>query len=313
MKQNFKDIQLQDIENNRLYDIHPFLNDAQLNGDIAQSIQLIGLLTPPVITEKSEGKYEIICGRQRIRFCRSLERKSCYCQLLEKQCSAETILTIILEDQFANGPLTIIEQACFIKICKQLIPENKRQHSFLKGLLPGRITKGNHYLTPLVELDNSIQSAIHHGTVSEKILTELLCFSDDDQKILLSLIESLHIGGNNQKKFIVQLHDILKRNNLSLHAFIGDEKIQKILLSTELERSEKVSRLLEYTGSLYHPLLTSHRESFVKQLNTLKLPENVSIVPTSSFEKDDVTMSVRFRSLEVFKDKWVDLERYMSD
>jgi hypothetical protein len=313
MKQHFKDIQLEDIEDNSQYDIHPFLNDAQLNNDIAQSMQMIGLLTPPVIIEKSGGKYEIICGRRRIQSSRSLKRKSCCCQIIGKTSSVETILAIILEDQFANGPLTIIEQAWFIKLCKQLLLENKRLHSFFKSLLPGRITKGNHYLTPLVELDKSIQSAIHHSIMSEKIVTELSHFSNDDQKILLSLIESLHIGGNNQKKLIVQLHDIVKRNNLSLTAFIGDETLQKILLSIKLNRSEKVSKLLEYVGRLYQPLLTSSRESFVKQLKSLRLPENVSIIPSSSFEKDDVTLSVRFRSLEDFKNRWGTLKRYMSD
>lgn len=313
MNQNFKVVLLRDIEDNRLYDIHPFLEDAQLDNDIARSIQMIGLLTPPVIIEKTGGKYETICGRQRILHLRSLNRTCCYCQLLPDQCSAENILTIILEDQFATGPLTIVEQACFIKICKQMLSDRKRRNSFLQSLLPGRITKGNQYLTPLAELEKSIQSAIHHGRISEKIVSGILHFNSIDQSILLSLIESLKIGGNNQKKLIVQLRDILRRNETSLATFIEDEKLQKILSNIELDRSEKASRFLEHIQRLHQPLLTSSQDSFDLQIKELKLPDSITITPTSSFEKDDVTLNVRFRSLEAFKKRWDILWPYLRD
>ncbi len=313
MKQYFKVVQLQDIEDIRLYDIHPFLEDTQVNNHIARSIQRTGLLTPPVVIEKTGGKYEIICGRQRISCIKALDRKNCYCQILHDQCSAETILTIILEDQFAKGPLTIIEQACFIKICNQLLPDNYRQDAFFKNLLPGRITKGNHYLTSLAELEKSIQSAIHHGIMSEKIVTDLLRFTCDDQKILLSLIESTHMGGNNQKKLILQLQDVLRRNEISLASFIECKEIQDLLIDNEFSQSEKASRLLDHIQRLYQPLLTSSRDIFEQQIKTLKLPANITIIPSSSFEKDEVTMSVRFHGFEAFRKRWESLERYLSD
>lgn len=313
MKQLFKIIQLQDIEKNRLYDIHPFLDDRQLNNDIARSIQIVGIITPPIVIEKSEGKYETICGHQRIRCIKSLNIKSCYCQVLHKQCPAETILNIILEDQFAKGPLTTIEQACFIKICKQLLPDKNRQNSFFQSLLTDRITKGIHYLAPLAELEQSIQSAIHHGLMSEKIITDILHFSPTDQKILLSFFQSLNLGGNNQKKLIIQIRDILGRNKIALKAFIERSDIQEIVLNDQLDRSEKATILLEYIRRLHQPLLSSARDSFEQQIKALKLPDNITIIPAGSFEKDDVMLSVRFHSLEAFKKKWEFLKEYLSD
>lgn len=313
MNQDFRVINLQQIEKNSQYDIHSFLQVSCCNSTLIESIKKIGILTPPVLIEKDGDGYESICGRRRIECARTLNATYCYCQILDKRCREEVILTIILEDQFSSGPLTPVEQAWFIRICSKLLPDKKRRNSFFQSLLPGRITKGLHYLSQLSELEMSIQSAIHLGTLSDRILKEICSFSSNEQHLLLNFIESLHLGGNNQKKLVVQLRDILKRESISLKTFIESNGIREIMSNGELDRNERASRILEFVKCLHQPLLTSAQYIFEQQIKTLKLPDGITVAPTHSFEKDEVTLSVQFRSLKLFKKKWEDIARYLND
>lgn len=312
MKQYFKDIPLQDIDDIKKYDIHPFLENAPFNKDLAESIRTAGLLKPPILATKADGRYEIVCGRQRLRCVRSLNETSCYCQLIDNR-SPDNILHIILEDQISNGPLTIIEQACFIKICNRLLPESKRRNIFLQSLPEGKITKGAHFLTLLSEIDTSLQYAIHSGTLSEKTLSDILRLPSEDRHIFLDVVQSLKIGGNNQRKLLLQLRDILKRHAISLKAFVKRNEIQGILRNSKLDAGEKTVRLLEQVQELHQPLLSSARASFEREIKGLKLPENASLTPANSFEKNEVTLKIRFRCLDDFKTSWKKIEQHLKN
>lgn len=293
------------------YDIHPFLKDFPGDNNLYQSIQLTGIISPPVVQESEANRYDIICGRQRLRCLEFLGVRHCHCQILPRAEKSENILAIILEDQFACSPLNLIEQACFIELCQNHLLEKQRFHSFLQNMLPGRITKGIRFLQPLAKLESNLKYRVHTGSISEKILAEMLNFSKEDRNQFILLIDRLQLGVNNQKKLIQQLDDIIKRENISLAQLINQQPIAKILKDNHLSKTKRTSDFLASIQRLHKPRLSDAQDDFTQRIKSLKLPETCNLSPSQSFETSAVTLSVEFNTYERFAEKWDSLRKIL--
>ncbi len=295
------------------FDVHPFLKNVSPNNNLYQSIEISGILSPPIVIEAGNGNYDVICGRQRLLCWKLLGKIHCHCRILSKQSSLEEILTFVIEDQFSNGQLKNIEQACFVELCRKHLPEEHRFKSFIGQLLPGRITKGIRFLQPLTRLDAGFQYKIYSGSISEKIIADLLNFKKEDRHQFVDLSEALQLGTNNQQKLIQQIDDIINREDISLFQFINQKPIQQILRDDQLDNVRKTSALFALIHNLHQPRLSSAQDEFVKKLKDLGLPKNCRLSPSQSFESKKVTLAVQFNNYESFEEKWNRIREFLEE
>jgi hypothetical protein len=279
--------------------------------DLTASIERTGMLSPPVLLQKEDTKYDILCGRRRLKCVSSIGASDCLCRILPEPTSPEEILSLIIEDQYAQGSLSVMEQAFFITLCHTLIAGNSRRKAFLHTVPAGRITKGNHFLLPLATFHQRIQEKIHLGIISERIISDLLRLDENDQLKFLEITERLQISGNNQKKVIVQLTDILRREAVSLESLLLREEIKPILDNEEMTGPQKSDRFLEQVLQMSRPLFSAAQKSFEEQVKEMKLPDTCSLSPSRSFEKDEVILTIRFKSLQDLNKHWLELRHYL--
>lgn len=289
--------------------LHPFYNK-YLADDLAASIAGCGIITPPVLLENG-ADYEIVCGRQRLLASATvLKVTSCTCRVLPESSSAEELLTVIVEDQFATGGLSLVEQAVFLGLCRKMLPDEGR-NTFLNKIGPGRITKGTHFLLTLNSFPAILQEKIHRKRISEKVIGELQILHESDQLRFIELVECLQVGGNQQKKMIQQLIDISKREQVSVESLLQRYDLQGILDDKTTSVLEKSSRLMMTLSRIHQPLLSHAQQSFAAEIQKLKLPQYCLLQPTQSFEKDEVTCIIRFESLQQFQEIWQKIRPYL--
>ena len=305
MHYQYNPVDISIITDSHTYDIHPFLSDSPCAISLVESIQKYGIITPPTLIERITGGYDIICGRQRLKgFSTLFPKKKLYCRVLSQSSSPETILTLMLEDQFAKEPLNIIEQAHFSKLCKLKLPDKKRRNLYLKNLPEGRIIKGNQFLEALVNLPVEIQKACFEGSLADKAVKNILRFDKKAQLILLDLLKLLKLGGNNQKKLLEVLFEISQRQDIPPELLILESSISKIVQSKKLSPSQRGEKLFEYLYRQSHPQLSAARDSFDRQVKKLNLPPNISVIPAPAFEMDEVTLAIKFKKFEHLKAAW---------
>ncbi|MBM9604237.1 ParB/RepB/Spo0J family partition protein [Desulfopila inferna] len=307
-------IAITQIHDSGIYNIHPFLQDAPASKDLTASIKTSGLLSPPVLLQqRQEAKFDVICGRQRLKCVVSeLGASECCCRILPEQTSPEQILSIIIEDQYSRGSLSIIEQAHFISLCQRLLPARKQREKFISNLPHGRISKGTQFLLPLISFPEQIQKQSHYGVISDKIIRDLQLLIEHDQLQFLELVEKLQISGNNQKKVLHQLIDIVKKEDIALESLLNRKEIVELLDNTEISTQQKSSRFFEQISRMSLPLLSAAQENFAQEVKELKLPENCSIIPSRSFETDEVVLAIRYRNLQDAKESWKELRHCLN-
>lgn len=308
MKDVFNTIPFNDIGDSGRYTIHPFSDSNSSAGNLGHSLSRCGVLTPPVLLKRQKNSYDIVCGRRRLRCLEEqLHHSSCCCRILSSSTPNDDILTVLVEDQHAAAPLTIMEQACFVALCHRLLGDDKAVESYLKTLPEGRITKGTGFLKPLLQLDKNAQKMLHEGIFTEKIVTPLLQLSNDDRLVFEEIVQTVQPGGNNQKKLIVALYDIVKREKITMKALCNEPEVRAALTDQGMTTQQKCARLLERVTRRRQPQLSAAQHLFSERVQGLHLPKDCEISHSPSFERDEVTLTLRFAGFDDLEKHWPEI------
>ena len=117
---------------------------------------------------------------------------------------------------------------------------------------------------------------------------------------------------NNQKKLMQYLTEILHRNEVSLTSFLANISIEEILNHQRLNCPQKTAQLFAVLHKVCHPLLSSAEDDFQQNVKKLKLPEQCQVKAANSFEKDEITLSIRFENFKTFEKAWSEIAKSLS-
>ncbi len=308
----FRSLPLTTVCDSGEYNLHPYLESNTLSDELLMSLQYSGILHPPLLLERNT-TYDIVSGRKRLYFVsKYLKKNTCFCRILPTGCNSETILTLLLEDQFQNGKLSFFEQAHFCSLAEKLLGEEKRIQKFFSTIPPGRITKGRQYLLQSDNYSDTVKRSVHLGLISEKALSPLSKFRKNDQEIIMRLFAVILPGQNKQKHLLQELIEITRRNEISITAFLQSPQITEILDHPEMNPHQKCEQLLIFCYQKNNPMLRAATQSFAKTVEKLKLPQTCKIEHSQAFERDEITLRILFPDFESLQEKWEKIRQEFS-
>jgi hypothetical protein len=281
------------------WNLHPFLGSI-IPSALEKSLHKVGILHPPVVVQSDE-TFDVVCGRKRIQYAHCSGQSHVLCGILPQDTSKKTILSFLLEDQVSHASLSLPEIACFMKLCLDHFDHQEALKMLPREILP-RLNP-NHFLN-LLEFDDDIQRQIHYGHVSDTIIFDLLKLNQADRRKMVCLVTLLQLGGNKQKRLFTLCRDISLRENASIGSLLDQPDIRSIFEHNEMNIPQKTTRLLSLLQKRCYPQSTAARENFQTQVLELSLPETCKISPSSFFEKDEVTLSLRFPNFEACRKLW---------
>ncbi len=121
--------------------------------------------------------------------------------------------------------------------------------------------------------------------------------SKKERAALLDLFTTLQLGGGKQRKFLQQIRDCAYARELSIIEFLTKKEIKQILEHSHLNIPQKIQHLGDLLQTFIQPNLYRAQENFNEQIRLLALPENYTVSPSQSFEKDEVTLKISFADL----------------
>ena len=300
-----KHLSLDAIQDSRTWNLHPFLYDI-IPEALIQSILKVGILHPPVVVQ-SGAAYDIVCGRKRIQCAQSLGLLHILCFTISQESSPKLLLEFLLEDQLSSTPLSLPELAHFSKLCLDNF-DRAQALAMLPEAIPPRLKAR---LPSLLEFDYALQKQIHFGYVTDKIIFDLLKLNQEEQRRMGHLIELLQLGGNKQKRLFTLCRDIALRENTSIDALLDQPDIKAVIEHYEMNIPQKTNRFLSLLQKRCYPRSTAAKEHFQSQRLELTLPETCDIYPSPFFEKDEVTLSIRFPDFQTCKRLWLSIKGHL--
>ncbi|MCF8055572.1 MAG: ParB N-terminal domain-containing protein [Desulfocapsa sp.] len=294
----FEKVAIQSIEHSEEMNLHPFLSP-EPPSTLCSSIHTLGLLHPPILKRLTPDRYQLICGRYRLRALERLNFSENFtvALVLNEHSSSRQVLRYVLEDQQLSGTLSPMERAYFFSYCLKHIGIDSTIENF-PSILGDKVQ--DHLIAKsllLLDLEPELQYDVHAGKINEKLALDLLQLNATDRLALHSLFQELELGGGKQKRLLTLSRDLALQQEKTIASLLLEHDFVAILSHTEMNRPQKAATLLSILQKKLFPQSNSAEEHFKKCVNGMKLPPSCTINHSQAFERDEVAVTLRFETL----------------
>lgn len=288
----------------------------EILGDNVANTQDSVFLHPPVVQviHNTPKQYELLCGHSRLTQLTKSDPDLVEfpCLVIQGDFSPQETLEIILKDRLISGPLSAMEKALYLKLCSNHLP----QATVVKETLPLLGEKPQQYilqkLIALTTVEPQLQIATHTGALALKTLHSLVSLSPAERMKLYEVITFLELGGGKQQRLISLIQDLAKLHNKTIAAILEENELTQILNHSEMNTPQKGNSLLKTLQKLLFPESSAAENEFKNRIAKMGLPSNCSISHSPFFEKDEVTLSVHFSTLEELEKQSASLKTLLS-
>lgn len=286
------------------YSLAPFAGE-QENPGLRESIARAGLLHPPIIKENYTPAFQIIAGRTRLHMLRdTFAARECPCIILPRDIDKISLYTILLEETLLFRPLSPLEKAVFFTNILQTIDIKQAADRFLPrfGLAP------NPYhikrLLSLLDLEEPLLDKVHTGMLSEKTALELTLLSFRDRMAIFETINQLQLSVGKQQQLLLACKELSGRTHTAIADILSCPEVNEILNHPRANPPQKSTQLMTWLTRQRFPRLSAAEQKFKTLTESLGLPSGAVLSHSLSFEKDAVTLSLRFSNETDFLKTW---------
>ena len=285
---------------NSTYCLRPHCAD-EVDQVLSESIQQLGLLHPPLV-QCHGTEHIILSGRKRIFAAKKLGWRELACLIIKKEAPLLLKWQILLSHAIISSQLSPIEQAIFLAKAGQELDD-----SDLLALLPMLGHKQNPQLLDTysrsLSLAPPVINALHHGHIQPKSIDLLAQCTGQDQETLVRLIEDFQLDGSKQRNLILLALDLTRRLNRSLDEIIKEWNKGRTNKDSK-NRPQQATNLLSWLAEKQSPRHHQAEQEFKSFVREIKLPESCTLLPTTSFEDDQLTLTIRFSDRNHFRRVW---------
>ncbi len=267
------------------------------------SIRAVGLINPPVLRQRQDLKYQIVCGFRRVMACKTLGWHELNVRVLNGTPTEFDALKLAIFDNRSHRQLNVVEQARGIQKLSSQLPKGKRLEMLSSLLGFPENQKVFKKLEALSRLPGAIQKGVTDEIISFEAAVNLTEVSHEDALSFLELFKVLKLSQNKQREVIALVQEIAIREELQPGEVLQCAEIGTILDRAELNKNEKGSKIRAYLKRRRFPTLTEAEERFSEELKALKLDEHIHMTGPPHFEGGPHTLRMTFRSIKDFEER----------
>ncbi len=291
------------------WNLHPFLSPVP-SSRLQKSIQSLGLLHPLILQKRIDNRYQLLCGRLRLRALQTGSRanNTVTALILENHTHAKRVLHYILEDQLLSGTLSPMEKAFFFTYCLKHMDLEETAKTFLpildEKVQPHLVSR----MLPLLDLEPEIQNSIHFGKIGEKVALELQQLTASDRLALYRIFQELELGSGKQKRLLALTKDLAFGQGKTIAALLAEPDSSTILDHPEMNPPQKATALLTTLQKKLFPESSAAEEEFQKAVDKMQLPAACSVTHSQAFERNEVYVTLCFNTLTEVENRLLEIK-----
>jgi hypothetical protein len=226
--------------------------------------------------------------------------------------SADKVFELaVLERLAQNRPLNPVEIAT---ILHRLLHELRQSRQEIIAVwLPllgfGKNPQVLEVYLPFYDLDQRSREELVHDRLSMDFAQALLKKDMAERNLLLDVVQTLRLGKNRQKEFLLLLEDVSRLENTDLAMLLQQKSLQTILHDSQITPSQKADRCKTELWSRRYPKYTKARARFAEILAQAEWPASLHVQPAPFFNSDEISISFSFRSSAEYRSLIDELER----
>jgi len=294
MTSNVKSVKLSDIDTEDIFYRITTDNDIE---DLARSIEAVGLLSPPLLTQKKNG-YKIIYGFNRIKACLHLGLECSEANIADFPGNELEYAKLAITDNAFQRSLNILEQSRSIQLLKKTGISCGAYNNLAEKLgLPVSVSEVRR-IEPLCILPEYIQNSLIFENISQYIALELGKLAPDESLMLTDLFDKLKMSFSKQKEISGMLKEVAARDDKSITDLLCNNIVTDVVDNHDLDINSRVAHIRKYLKELRFPSITAAENTFNCNLKKLKFNKKIKLIPPHGFEGPNYTLSLNFKSMD---------------
>lgn len=300
-------IELQEIGDDDLYRLPSF---APLQ-PLKDSIRLAGLLSPLILEPSPQGGLRIVCGFRRLQALRELEFHRAEARILTDPASSAERFRIALAENAAHRTFNAAEVSWAIKKLRLMqVKDEEIWRSFFPLMRLGSNPNLLVLLAPIADLPPHWQQTAAEDRLSFEVIKDLADLTDVERDAIWRLFQTLRLGKNRQREFLLLLQDVARLSDSSLCALLESSAFREVI-DSPLTPSQKSERLKQILWQMRYPRYSEQEEAFSELIKRMRPPKGVSIHHAPYFQDEEMTVAFSFGSAREFRNRldWLE-EQY---
>ena len=287
------------------------------------SIEKDGIRLPLLVQSLDDSKFKLIDGFKRITWFKSVQRKSAKefqqeklpCLIIPAIVSIRDVAKIRLDTISSDYKrfsgihlcrvLNILSEAGFSKneIAFEVFP--------ILGLVSSMRLAGQ-----LLDLQKKLMKSEQHAesflpknmmSMVYEDLIPLLKFSSSDFWYVVRLAEKIEVKGKKWRNMLLVLDEVIRLRETTAVEIFRYPEIQKIIEDANIQGPVRYRLLKQQLESLRYPELSNMLKRFNQKNKNLKLSERTILENDPYFENDDLTLKIKFSSVDELRDHLMNL------
>ena len=271
--------------------------------DLIESINVVGLVQPPVLLETA-ARWIVVAGRRRIAACTQIGLTQVLARKLPAETPSRIAALVAVADNSLQRSLNLIETSRALRLLMREVSDQDEFNTICRTL---HLPHQNHLIqkiVPLGDLSPKIQTYVVSGHISLAMAEALGRLEDKDWALeLAELFYGLNLSLNKQREILTLTSEIARREKLRPQEVLAASACQAILHDAERDANQKSRQLRDYLRRQRFPHIHQAEETFEKHRRQLPLGPTVKLTPPANFESADFTLKLQFRTTAELKDQ----------
>ncbi len=281
------------------FDVAPLIN----------SIAKIGLMNPPLLLLKGEGKggegeFEVIAGFRRVSALKKLSLKSIPGRILPFETSSLDCVLINLYDNLCTRDFNTIEKGMILRRLLDLIPHEDVLNIYMPILhLPSHPATLELYVGIEKVFEPLAKTLLATERLSIKTAKLLLDMNNQDREMFCTYYSAIGFSKNQQAQFVDLISDLSHMENVPMAQMLSARELKDIRDSDQMNNPQKAKALMTLLRKKRSPRLMKANRRFSQWVKKLALPGGVHITPPAFFEDTRYRLDMTFENGNDLMDK----------
>jgi ParB family chromosome partitioning protein len=277
---------------------HPFTVASSTNLSLlVSSLQATGLLSPPYLRAKANGRWQVVAGRKRLKAAAALEWEATPAYILPLEAPDSRCLLIALHDNAFSRGFTLWEQIFYASwLCSFWDRQTVTQRYLPLLSLPPSST----YLDRLLaaaSLEDPWQSLLAQNGLALTVAARLAAWPPSDRLAALPFFQTLPFSQSKQEHILEWLELLSRREGIGIPDILARTELTFLLTGQDLHRQERAAALHRRLQAWVFPRFSATKEAWETNLARLGLKQHprLRLRPPPAFEGPDFHLEITFR------------------
>jgi len=267
---------------------------------LQQSIEEVGVIHPVTLVPLGKS-FRIVCGHKRIKIVSQLKIKEIPARILDLAPSDETMLMLNLSENQLHHHYSDIEKGLILfKLSEARVPEIRTIEKYMPmlGLEKSKKLLDDHLKANQLVL--GLKTLLHEMNIPLRVFSVFFNWSNESTEAAERFFSVLRPGVNKWRDLLEWVEEITTRDEITPLDLFELPELQSVLNQNDLAPNVRYERIRQILHSRRYPVLSNLRVRLARSLDALKLDNKTKVHVQNSFESDEITIEMKFRTREEF-------------